>query len=173
MKSSLPLSLAIFAACGALATLRAEENWARFGGPEGNGRSAETVLPVKWDASSVVWKAKLKGEGQSSVVNWGDKLFLTSATEKGAKRWVHCLDRKTGKLLWEREVACAAPEQIHKMNTWATPTCATDGERVIAFFGPGGIHCFSMEGKPMWQRNLGGSPARGASARRRSWMAIS
>ena len=158
MKSSLSLSLAIFAASGALATLRAEENWARFGGPEGNGRSAETALPVKWDAASVVWKVKLKGDGQSSVVNWGDRLFLTSATEKGAKRWVHCLDRKSGKLLWEREVACAAPEQIHKMNTWATPTCATDGERVIAFFGPGGIHCFSMEGKPLWQRNLGGFP---------------
>ncbi len=158
MKSSLPLTLAIFASYGVLTTLRAEENWARFGGPEGNGRSAETALPVKWDAASVAWKVTLKGEGQSSVVNWGDKLFLTSATDKGAKRWVHCLDRKTGKLLWEREVACASPEQIHKMNTWATPTCATDGECVVAFFGPGGIHCFSMEGKPMWQRNLGGFP---------------
>ena len=92
-------------------------------------------MATKWDASAVVWKAKLKGEGQSSVVNWGDKIFVTSATDKGAKRWVHCLDRKTGKLLWEREVASAKQEQIHKMNTWATPTCVTDGERVIAFFG--------------------------------------
>ncbi len=158
MKSSLPLTLSIFAACGALTNLSAEENWARFGGPEGNGRSTETAMAVKWDASAVVWKAKLKGEGQSSVVNWGDKLFVTSATDKGAKRWVHCLDRKTGKVLWEREVACAKPEQIHKMNTWATPTCATDGERVVAFFGPGGIHCFSMDGKPMWERNLGEFP---------------
>ena len=160
MKSSLSLTLALFAVSWSFtaAALRAEENWARFGGPEGNGRSTETALPVKWDAASVAWKVKLKGEGQSSVVNWGDKLFLTSATEKGAKRWVHCLDRKSGKLLWEREVACAAPEKIHKMNTWATPTCATDGERVIAFFGPGGIHCFSMDGKPQWQRNLGEFP---------------
>src|SRR5205823_5858046 len=123
MKSALPLSLALFTAAfslGALTTLRAEENWPRLGGPEGNGRSAETALPVKWDASAIVWKAKLKGEGQSSVVNWGGKLFITSATEKGAKRWVHCLDRKSGQLLWEREIACAKPEQIHKMNTWAT-----------------------------------------------------
>lgn len=155
----IPLVLSITAlSLGALAQLRAEENWARFGGPEGNGRSAETALPAKWDASSVVWKVKLKGEGQSSVVNWGDRLFVTSATDRGAKRWVHCLDRKSGKLLWEREVACAAPEQIHKMNTWATPTCATDGERVVAFFGPGGIHCFDLDGKPLWQRNLGGFP---------------
>ena len=115
-------------------------------------------MATKWDASAVVWKAKLKGEGQSSVVNWGDKIFVTSATDKGAKRWVHCLDRKTGKLLWEREVASVKQEQIHKMNTWATPTCVTDGERVIAFFGPGGIHCFSMDGKPQWQRNLGEFP---------------
>ena len=158
MKSSLQISLALFATCGAFTKICAEENWPRFGGPEGNGRSAETAMATKWDASSVVWKAKLKGEGQSSVVNWDDKLFVTSATENGAKRWVHCLDRKTGKLLWEREVASAKQEQIHKMNTWATPTCVTDGERVIAFFGPGGIHCFSMEGKPMWERNLGEFP---------------
>jgi outer membrane protein assembly factor BamB len=158
MKSSLQIPLALFAACGALTQIRAEENWARFGGPEGNGRSAETAMATKWDASAVVWKAKLKGEGQSAVVNWGDKLFLTSATDKGAKRWLHCLDRKSGKLLWEREVACAKPEDIHKMNTWATPTCVTDGERVVAFFGPGGIHCFDLDGKPLWQRNLGEFP---------------
>jgi outer membrane protein assembly factor BamB len=157
MNTSL-VSTFVFVACAGSLHLGAEENWPRFGGLEGNGRSAETALPVKWDASSVVWKAKLKGEGQSSVVNWADKLFVTSATDRGAKRWVHCLDRKTGKLLWEREVACAAPEQIHKMNTWATPTSVTDGERVIAFFGPGGIHCFDLDGKPLWQRNLGEFP---------------
>ncbi len=161
MKPSMQIPAALFTTALSLVAItlaRAEENWARFGGPEGNGRSAETALPTKWDASSVVWKVKLKGEGQSSVVNWGDKLFVTSATDKGAKRWVHCLDRKTGKVIWEREIACAKPEDIHKMNTWATPTCATDGERVVAFFGPGGIHCFDLDGKPLWERNLGEFP---------------
>lgn len=92
MKSLLTLTTALFATVNILGPLRAEENWPRFGGPEGNGRSTETTLPVKWDASSIVWKTQLKGEGQSSVINWGDRLFLTSATDKGAKRWMHCLD---------------------------------------------------------------------------------
>jgi outer membrane protein assembly factor BamB len=152
MKSPITLALSILFGTSALV---AEQNWPRFAGPDGSGHTTETALPVKWDASAVVWKTKLKGTGQSSVVNWGDKLFLTSAGENGKKRFLHCLDRQTGKLLWEREVDCAQPEQIHKMNTWATPTCVTDGERVIAFFGPGGIHCFDLEGKPQWSRNLG------------------
>jgi outer membrane protein assembly factor BamB len=71
---------------------------------------------------------------------------------------VHCLDRRTGKLRWEREVAVAAPEVIHKMNTFASPTCVTDGERVVAFFGPGGLHCFDLEGNPKWSRELGPFP---------------
>lgn len=158
MKSSLALTLSLLAATGGISALVAEPNWPRFAGPDGSGHSTETTLPVKWDASAVVWKTKLKGSGQSSVVNWGDRLFLTSAEPGGTKRWVHCLDRLTGKVLWEHDVACAKPEQIHKMNTWATPTCVTDGERVIAFFGPGGIHCFDLDGKPKWSRDLGEFP---------------
>jgi outer membrane protein assembly factor BamB len=158
MKSSLSLLLSCLAAAGATLDLRAEQNWARFAGPEGAGRSAETALPVKWDAASVAWQTPLKGTGQSSVINWGNRLFLTSGSADGTKRWVHCLDRQTGKLLWEREVAVAAPEVVHKMNTFASSTCATDGERVIAFFGPGGLHCFDLEGKPLWSRQLGSFP---------------
>ena len=155
MKFPLTIALSILAGTSALF---AEQNWPRFAGPDGSGHSSEKNLPVKWDASAVVWKTKLKGAGQSSVVNWGDKLFLTSAAPDGKMRFVHCLDRKTGKVLWEREVACTAPERIHKMNTYATPTCVTDGERVIAFFGPGGIHSFDLDGKPQWSRNLGEFP---------------
>ena len=155
MKFPLALTLSILAGSSALL---AEQNWPRFAGPDGSGHSAEKSLPVKWDAGAVVWKTKRKGTGQSSVVNWGDKLFLTSAAPDGKMRFVHCLDRTSGKLLWERDVACAAPERIHKMNTYATPTCVTDGERVIAFFGPGGIHCFDLAGKPQWSRNLGEFP---------------
>jgi outer membrane protein assembly factor BamB len=47
------------------------------------------------------------------------------------------------------------PEKSHAMNGWASPTCATDGERVVAFFGRGGLHCYTVEGKPLWSRDLG------------------
>ena len=73
MKPPLSLALTILAFASAAFELQAEQNWARFGGPEGSGRSTETSLPVKWDAASVVWKTTLKGAGQSSVVNWGNR----------------------------------------------------------------------------------------------------
>jgi hypothetical protein len=158
MKSSLALTLSLLAVTGGISALVAEPNWPRFASPAGSGHSTETTLPTKWDASAVAWKAKLKGSGQSSVVNWGDRLFLTSAEPGGAKRLVHCLDRKSGSLLSEREFAVAAPEMVYNMNPGASPGCATASERVVAFFGPGRIHCFDLNGKPKWSRNLGKFP---------------
>lgn len=143
-----------------LPALQAEDNWAQFRGPTGRGHSSAREVPLKWDADSVVWKTSLKGQGQSSPVNWGDQLFLTSASEDGKERYVHCLDRKNGKVLWEKTIACASPENPHKMNSFATPTCATNGEVVVAFFGPGGIHCFDLEGEKKWSRDLGAFPGR-------------
>ncbi len=140
------------------ASLSAEENWPRFRGPLGTGHSSATDLPVEWDASAVQWKAELKGHGQSSVVNWGDKLFVTSASDDGSERWIHCLDRKSGELLWEKAIEVAASETPHKMNSFATSTCATDGEVVVAFFGPGGLHAWDLEGKPLWEKKLGAFP---------------
>src|SRR5207248_2442010 len=84
-----------------------------------------------------------------------DRVFLTSARENGRRRLVLGLDRRTGKILWEQVAWQGTPEKIHAMNGWATPTCATDGERVVAFFGRGGIHCYSVDGKPLWSRDLG------------------
>ena len=49
-------------------------------------------------------------------------------------------------------------EDLHKMNSWATPSCATDGQRVVAFFGDGGLHCLSNEGEKIWSRDLGSFP---------------
>ena len=143
---------------GAEGSARVESNWPRFGGPEGNGRSVETTLPVMWNADAVAWKTPLKGAGQSSIVGWGDRLFVTSGAPNGRTRWVFCLNRETGRILWEREVAVERPEVIHKMNTFASPSCVTDGERVIAFFGAGGLHCFDLDGQPQWSRDLGRFP---------------
>jgi outer membrane protein assembly factor BamB len=147
--------LILFAASCAETALAADVNWPRWRGPAGDGHSAETGLPVRWDAGSVVWKTPLRGRGQSSPVIWGDHIFLTTALENGKQRLVCCVDRKTGKILWEQIAWTGVPEKTHAMNGWASSTCATDGERVVAFFGKGGIHCYSVEGKPIWSRDLG------------------
>ena len=140
------------------AVLLAEDEWRQFRGPTGRGHSEDARVPVKWDAGKVLWKTELGGGGQSSPVNAGDRLFLTGASKDGKARYVYCLDRHSGKILWERAVACAEPEKAHAMNSHATPTCATDGERVVAFFGPAGIHCYDLTGKKLWARDLGVFP---------------
>nr|MBR9811221.1 hypothetical protein [bacterium] len=93
-----------------LSVLHAEDNWPQFRGPTGRGHSTTEDIPMKWSADSVVWKTKLKGQGQSSLVNWGDRLFLTSASEDGRERYVFCLDRQNGKIIWERTILCKSPE---------------------------------------------------------------
>lgn len=132
-----------------------DANWPRFRGPDGTGHTAEKGLPVSWDAKAVVWKTALKGQGQSVPVIWGDRIFLTSAEENGKQRLVICVDRKNGKILWEQVAWKGTPEASHAMNGWASATCATDGEHVIASFGKGGLHCYTVEGKHVWSRELG------------------
>ena len=135
-----------------------EEHWSQFRGPGGMGHSLVGDIPLKWSSESVVWKVPLKGKGQSSPVNWGNKIFLTGGSDNGRERYLYCLDSRNGKLLWSRTIACSSPERPHRMNSYATPTCATDGERVVAFFGPAGLHCYTLEGESVWSRQLGDFP---------------
>jgi len=135
--------------------IRSDSQWPGWRGPDGAGHSDETGLPVAWDAKNVVWTTQLKGRGQSSPIAWQDRIFLTTATERGARREVVCIDRKNGHVLWERVAWTGEPEGIHSMNSWASPTCATDGQRVVACFGNGGLHCYDLNGNILWSRDLG------------------
>ena len=137
------------------ASLAGQPQWPQWRGPHGTGHSSETGLPVRWDPSAVVWKTPLKGNGQSSPVIWNDRIFLTSALEKGKKRLVMCLSAKDGKILWEKEAWSGKPEPAHKLNGWASSTCVTDGERVYASFGKAGLHCYTVDGEHLWSKELG------------------
>ncbi len=132
-----------------------EADWPRWRGPQGNGHTAESELPVKWSAEDIAWKTSLPGSGQSSPIVWGERIFLTSALDQGRERLVFCVDRASGKILWQQTAWKGEPELIHRMNGWASASCATDGEIVVAFFGRGGIHAYSMDGQPLWSRDLG------------------
>jgi outer membrane protein assembly factor BamB len=147
--------LSLLALCFACA-LRAETNWPRFRGPLGTGQSSETGLPVEFGPGDVAWKTPIEGRGQSSPVIWGEKIFLTTASKDGAHRYALCVDRKGGKILWQTEAPwTGAAEELHKMNCYASASCATDGEHVAAFFGRGGLHCFDPSGKRLWSLDLG------------------
>jgi outer membrane protein assembly factor BamB len=134
---------------------RADSNWPRWRGPEQNGHSTENDVPVKWSPEQVLWKVDLPGVGQSSPIIWGDRIFLTAALEQGKERLVFCVDRKSGKILWQHTAWKGQPEKSHIMNGWASASCVTDGEVVVAFFGLGGIHAYSVDGRPLWSKDLG------------------
>ena len=136
-------------------TVRSESNWPGWRGPNANGHSSDTHLPFKWSDQNVLWKTPLPGVGQSSPVIWGDWIFLTSALGNGQERLVFCVDRNNGKILWQQSAWRGQPELSHAMNGWASATCVTDGQVVIAFFGKGGLHAYSVDGELIWSKDLG------------------
>ena len=139
----------------------AEPNWPRFRGPDGSGHCDQEGLPVRWGPDDVIWRVELEGRGHSSACTWGDRVFFTTTLDTDAgqtERIVLALNPADGKTLWRHVASVTGSEKLHKMNSYASPTCATDGQRVVAFFGPGGIHCYDLDGKPLWSRNLGDFP---------------
>jgi outer membrane protein assembly factor BamB len=156
--------LRLFAVAAALAfaaasELRAAElaHWPQWRGPNFDGISDDARVPTTWGADvNLKWQLDLPGLGHSSPIVWGDRVFLTSATETGTERYVFCIDRTTGKLLWRQTAVKDLPaEPTHAWNTHASSTCATDGERVYAFFGTPGLFCYDLDGKPLWKREFG------------------
>lgn len=156
LQSALIACLTLSALLSTTSPANAEVRWPRWRGPNGDGQSAEKSLPVKWTSADVAWKTEIKGRGQSSPVIWDDRIFLTTAVEEGQQRIVLCIDRHSGKLVWEQAISFAGtPEKLHKMNSWATPSCVTDGQFVWAFFGRAGLHCYTVDGKHVWSKDLG------------------
>jgi len=142
---------------GLLTVGAAGEPWPQWRGPRGDGHVVgKTLPPTTFSRKDVVWKTELPGSGQSSPVVWDDRIFLTAFLDGGAERIVFAVDRETGELLWQETAWMGTPEPSHQMNGWASATCATDGERVYAFFGRGGgLFCYTKEGKLLWNRPLG------------------
>jgi outer membrane protein assembly factor BamB len=144
------------------------EHWPQFRGPTGLGVSTETNLPLHWSAeSNILWKAALPGAGWSSPVVWGGRVFVSTATESGARCHVLCLDARNGTILWDKEVFEQVPRRKEGKNSYATPTPATDGERVYAVFGDGSIAALAFDGSVVWtnrevphysRHGLGASP---------------
>jgi outer membrane protein assembly factor BamB len=158
------IALALFSA-----SIVSAADWPRFRGPDGSGISPEKGLPVTWSAKSgIAWKTDLPGPGASSPVFIGDKIFLTCWTgyavpgqpggaEANLNRHLLCLDRKTGKILWDKAVAAKLPEvKLSRGGEgYASSTPVADAERVYCFFGKTGVFAFDHAGKQLWQADVG------------------
>jgi outer membrane protein assembly factor BamB len=143
-----PLAAIIAAASAAPV---AADPWPGFRGPTGQGTSKEIRLPMKWDAKTgVLWRTPIDGESWSSPIVWTGRVFVTTAREGGRSCHVIALDRRTGAVLWDRQVFTQETLRKEAKNSYATPTPVTDGRRVFASFGDGSFAALDFDGTVAW-----------------------
>ena len=111
------------------------ENWPGWRGPTGDGLSTETDVPLSWSPTeNIAWKTAIPGRGHSSPVVWSDSVFVTAALAETQERVLYRVDRRTGAVVWKRAVLTAPLERLHRLNSHASSTPATDGRRVFVSF---------------------------------------
>ncbi|MGH9629215.1 MAG: PQQ-binding-like beta-propeller repeat protein [Bryobacteraceae bacterium] len=147
------LRLILISLTSATFTLTAE-NWPAFRGPNSTGVSAATNLPAEFGpAKNVVWKTPLPA-GHSSPVIHGNRIWLTAFDDD--RLYVLSLDRATGRALWRREIVRTRKQELHKSNSPASPSVATDGRgNSFAFFTDFGLISHGPDGEERWRLPLG------------------
>lgn len=131
-------------------------DWPAWRGPNGDGICAETNLPVRWSATEGVrWRVALPEAGNSTPIVWGKRVFLTQSLAGENRRALMCFDRQDGRLLWQAGVGVTGKERTHSTNPHASASPVTDGERVVCWFGSGGLAAYDFSGKELWRTELG------------------
>lgn len=141
--------------------------WPQFRGPSGLGVSDSARLPVEIGPGKQVWKVAIPA-GHSSPIVHGERIFVTAAeggqrsdaglnkvVDEGGKLYTICLDRRTGRILWKREVPRPRLERYQPTNSPASPSPVTDGKSVYVFFGDFGLIAYDLNGRELWQHPLG------------------
>lgn len=132
-------------------TCLAGSNWPQFRGEGGLGIGTGSP-PVEFSTEkNLKWQAEVPF-GHSSPCVWGDKIALTGLAE--GKLVTFCLSKADGRELWRVAAPVAKVEAAHRIGSPATPTCCSDGERLIAYFGSFGVLAYDWNGKELWQKPL-------------------
>lgn len=135
------------------------EDWPAWRGPRGDGISAELNAPLTWsETENIAWRTPVPGIGRSSPIVSGDRVFVTSGDSTDDSRHVMCFDRVNGKMLWNVAVHKGPAGTMHRFNTTASSTPATDGELVFAaFVDDKDLRIFALDfgGNVVWSKNPG------------------
>jgi outer membrane protein assembly factor BamB len=175
MKRVIAATLWALASVGAAA-----QNWPMFRGPNAAGVADGSPTAVTWNVATnenILWRTPVEGVAVSSPVVWGDRVFVSAAISSDPSSNIRtglygdvepakdvskhvwkliALDKRTGKVLWERIAHEGVPKtKRHPKSSQATATPVTDGQRVVVSFGSEGLYAFDMNGKPLWNRDLG------------------
>lgn len=133
----------------------ASDQWSQFRGGELNGHSQATGLPLAWsEQQNIVWKTVIHDRGWSSPVVWDDQVWVTTATEDGHQMFAICLDRATGRIVYDKKVFDNEKvDHISVLNSYASPTPAIEAGRVYVHFGTYGTACLdTASGEILWTR---------------------
>jgi outer membrane protein assembly factor BamB len=156
-------------------------NWPSFRGDGGGGNGDGQRAVAGWDTATgknIKWKTPIPGIATSSPIVWGNRVFATTAISSAGDNsfktglygdvkpvddlsrheWkVYCLDKATGKVLWERVAVAGTPRtKRHTKSSQASSTPVADGRRVIAVFGSAGVLvAWDHSGKELWRVDLG------------------
>ncbi|MEZ5431198.1 MAG: PQQ-binding-like beta-propeller repeat protein [Verrucomicrobiales bacterium] len=147
-------------------------DWPQFRGPTADGVTPDSHLPLTWsEKENLVWRTELPGPGSSSPIISGDKVFLTSYSGYGIdvkdpgdmaklKRHAICLDKKTGKILWNHEITTDLPNKPYTgtyitTHGYASSSPVTDGNAVFFFMANAGVYAYTVNGKAIWNVSVG------------------
>jgi outer membrane protein assembly factor BamB len=143
-----------------------ERFWPQWRGPHATGVSKHATPPAEWsETKNVRWKVDLPGRGSASPIVWGGRVYVLTAVpadRAAGIRGVHkfvimALNRRDGSIAWQHTAREEVPhEGTHQQfGTMASPSAVTDGEHLIASFESRGIYAYTLDGKPVWQKDLG------------------
>ena len=141
-----------------LSTSAMAQEWTRFRGPNGTGISTAKGIPVTWTEQDFRWRLEIPGQSHSQPVIWGDKLFLTTATDLGKERALLCLNKGDGKELWRKSYSLPTHRPANRNASYANGSPVVDRERVIACFVSRDhfwVRSFDHAGNEQWSRDLG------------------
>jgi len=133
-------------------------DWRQFRGSDATGVAHDETTPLEWNRDSgknIAWTADLPGRGLSGPIVIGDRVVLTASSGYRQDRLhVLCFDSSTGEKLWERQFWATGRTMCHPKMCVATPTPASDGERIFAFYSSNDLVCLDLDGNLQWFRGL-------------------
>lgn len=155
-------------------------SWGSFRGTQASGVADKQNLPDRWDVKTgenILWHTTIPGLAHSSPIVWGNHVFVTSAVssdpnatfrpglygdgdasqDNSNHKWMlYALDKRTGKIIWERVAHQGVPiDKRHIKSTYANSTPATDGRIVVAWFGSQGVYAYDIDGRFLWKVDVG------------------
>jgi outer membrane protein assembly factor BamB len=131
-------------------------DWRQFRGNDVSGVAQDASVPSSFSATeNIVWKADLPGRGLSGPIVVGGRIYVTASSGFRQNRLhVLCFERKTGEKIFERQFWATGRTMCHPKMCVATPTPASDGKRVFAFYSSNDVACLDLDGNLLWYRGL-------------------